>query len=220
MGIHARIEPGGYVSIDTAAWLEQRTGGPIDEATADLLHWAETHPAAGAEGWILASIPRSRGWILTARAWCTQQGWELVEPDLIVHTDTRLDAEIWILRASTPTADFGRIAIVGVDHDPPVVFAESCTDSGDWFLADTVDVFCPDGHGWTWRTGDELIDATGSFTTVAAVFGTGDDAPFTLAPPCTLHHDGQLPHSCTCDRAPWIRCPTCGRRCDVELPAC
>lgn len=47
MGIHARIEPGGYVTIDHTAWLDQRTGSPDPDLTRDLHAWAATHTDTG-----------------------------------------------------------------------------------------------------------------------------------------------------------------------------
>lgn len=67
MGTNARIEPGGYVTVDVNAWLEQRTGGPIDELTADLHRWADTHPDPDAGD---GPVPPARDWTATARTWC------------------------------------------------------------------------------------------------------------------------------------------------------
>ena len=108
--------------------------------------------------------------------------------------------------------------MIGIDHDPPTVYADTCTDPGDWFDADTVNIHCPTGHGWAWRTGRELVTADGSFTTLTAVFGPDPHAPFTPCPDCTAHQHDRRTTRCGCDRTPWIICPTCGRRCDVELP--
>ena len=55
-------------------------------------------------------------------------------------------------------------------------------------------------------------------TTLTVVFGANLDAPFTTCPTCTSHQLGQRAEPCGCDGAPWIVCPTCGGRCDVELP--
>jgi hypothetical protein len=221
MGTHARIEPGGYVTIDVGAWLEHRTGGPDDDLTSDLRAWAARHDDDGRPTAPGAPIhSRYRNWVDVTRSWATARGHEIPEPDLIGHAETRLDAEVWILRA-TITGRY-KVAAVGINHDPPTVHAESCTDPYDWFDADTVEIGCPAGHGWTWRTGRELIDGrTGSFTTLTAVFGADLDAPFTPCPRCTAHQHGAGREPCPCDGAPWIICPIpgCGRRCDVELPA-
>ena len=210
MSRHARIEPGGYVVIDVDAWLDQRTGGPVDELTTDLLRWAATHPKGSQRA------PTDRDWAATAREWMAGRGFEVADHDLIAHVETRLDATVWILRGSRP--GYGPVAVVGVNNEPPSVCADVCTDSWDWFDADSVDIACPGGHGWTWRTGRELLTADGSFTTLTAVFGPGLDAPFTPCPHCAAHAAGQGPEPCGCDGAPWIVCPACGRRCDVHLP--
>jgi hypothetical protein len=218
MGIHARIEPGGYVTIDTPAWLEQRTGGPDPDLTRDLHAWAATHTDTG-EPTAPDRLALVRNWPATARAWCTARGHETPEPDLIAHTETRLDADAWILRVTT---DGGyKVAVVGINHDAPTVYAEvPYMDPWEWFDADSVDLCCPCGHGWTWRTGRELVAADdGTFTTLTVVFGPNLDAPFSPCPNCTAHHLGQRATPCGCDGTPWIICPTCGHRCDVELPA-
>jgi hypothetical protein len=213
MSEHARIEPGGYVTVDVNAWLDQRTGGPIEELTADLHRWADTHPDADAGD---GPVPPVRDWTATARAWFQDSGFEPAEADLIAHVETRLDAEVWILRATSPR--HGPVAVVGINHAPPVVYADACTDSWYWFDADSVDITCPEGHGWTWSTGRELVTADGSFTTLTVVFGPDLDAPFTPCPHCHAYQTGQRSEPCGCGGAPWIICPICGRRCDVELP--
>jgi hypothetical protein len=217
MGRHARIEPGGYIAIDHAAWLEQRTGGPDPDLTGDLTAWATHHTDTG-EPVAPDHAPLARDWPTVARAWCTARGHETPEPDFLAHVGTRLDADVWVLRATT-TGRF-TIAVVGIDHDPPTVYAEvPHLDPWEWFDADSVDICCPGGHGWTWRTGRELVTGDeGAFTTLTVVFGPTLDSPFTPCPDCTAHRLGQRAAPCGCDGTPWIVCPTCGTRCDVELP--
>jgi hypothetical protein len=81
-----------------------------------------------------------------------------------------------------------------------------------------VQVFCPNGHGWWWRTGRELLTADLTFTTLTAVFGANLDAPFSRCRVCDAYDTGRRSHPCGCDATPWIVCPTCEQRCDVELP--
>ena len=57
-----------------------------------------------------------------------------------------------------------------------------------------------------------------SFTTLTVVFGPNLDAPFTPCPTCIASAAGQRSEPCGCDGAPWIVCPVCGHRCDVDLP--
>lgn len=217
MGTHARIEPGGHVSIDTTAWLEQRTGGPDPDLTADLHTWAATHTDTGQPSTArpdTLAVPRN--WPAVTRAWCTDRGHDTPEPDFLAHTDTRLDTDLWILRATVGRQY--RIAVIGLGWNIPVVHAETPhLDPWEWFDADSVDISCPSGHGWTWRTGRELITADGTFTTLTVVFGPDLDAPFTPCPHCTAHQKGLRRLPCGCD-GPWIICPACGSRCDVELP--
>ena len=153
----------------------------------------------------------------TARAWCAARGHATPEPDYLAHAEIRLDTGVWILRATI--ADRYTVAVVGINHDPPAVYAEvPHLDPWEWFDADSVDIICPNGHGWTWRTGREMVTADGDFTTLSVVFGANLDAPFSPCPTCTAHHLGQQATPCGCDGTPWIVCPTCGSRCDVELP--
>ncbi|WP_143447409.1 hypothetical protein [Kineosporia sp. R_H_3] len=135
------IHPGGYVTVDVLVWLDQRTGGPIDELTTALQNWASRPDAAP-------------DWLENAQTWMTTSGFEPTSPelavtDVIAHVETRLDAEVWILRGIH--RDWGPVAVVGINHDPATVYADACTDSGDWFDADSVDITCPGGHGWTWQ---------------------------------------------------------------------
>jgi hypothetical protein len=221
MGAHARIGPGDQVTIHTAAWLEQRTGGVIEELSTDLRTWAATHEdiidvSSDVISGPVRGGPAAGDWLLAARAWCRVRGYECPEPDFIVHVGTRLDVEtLWILRAVA--AHWQRIAIVGIDHDTPRVYADTCHDTGTWFDADSVDIHCPDGHGWTWRTGRELLTRDGDWTTLTMLFGPSLDAPFTGCGDCTAYRHGEREQPCPCDRTRWILCPTCGRRCDVEL---
>ena len=86
--------------------------------------------------------------------------------------------------------------MVGINHDEPIVYADTCTDSWDWYDADSIDISCPGGHGWTWRTGRELVTADGSFTTLTVVFGPDLDAPFTPCPHCAAHAARQRSEPC------------------------
>jgi hypothetical protein len=175
--------------------------------TADH-HWNDAHPDRSADpGPPGPGGDRSGGW---------DRGFQVADPDLIAHVETRLDAEVCILRATSP--QHGPVAVVGINHDRPVVYADTCTDSWYWFDADSVQIACPNGHGWTWRTGRELLTADGSFTTLTVVFGPNLDAPFTPCPTCITWAGGQRSEPCGCDGAPWIVCPVCGHRCDLDLP--
>jgi hypothetical protein len=212
MGTHARIEAG-WIAIDTQAWLHQRTGGPIPALTGALQAWA-AHARM--------TDPSLYHWADIVLRWLAAHGCtgpDLTDPDafqVISHLGGRLDAEVWVARATSP--EHGPIAVVLVDDDPPVVHADTVTDAAHWWDADIVDILCPNGHGWTWRTDRELLTADGSVTTVTVVFGTDLDAPFRPCPDCEAHRLGRRPTPCGCDHTPWIVCPTCGARCDVDLP--
>jgi hypothetical protein len=214
MGTHARIDAG-WIAIDARAWLDQRTGGPILDLTAALrAAWAARARFTN---------PQPPDWTDLVPRWLTDHRYPSPDPadpdglQVITHAGTRLDADLWIARATTP--NHGPIAVVLINDDPPGVYADTAGDLADWYDADTVDIVCPNGHGWTWRTGRELITADrGAFTTVTVVFGTDLDAPFRPCPHCQAHRLGGRPDPCGCDGTPWIICPTCGARCDVELP--
>jgi hypothetical protein len=212
MGTHARIE-NGYISIDTTAWLEQRTAGQVTELTDDLRSW----------GARTLTWDRSlRGWVDLVPLWRLARGYvspdpaDPGDPAILAHAGTRLDAEVWIARMLTPS--HGRVAVVRRDDDPPVVFTDT-SETADWYDADTVQISCPNGHGWWWRTGRELLTAEGSFTTLTMVWGANLDAPFSRCRVCNAYDTGRRSAPCGCDGTPWIICPTCDQRCDVELPA-
>ncbi len=216
MGNHAHIEPGGYITIDHTAWLERRTTGQRDDLTLDLHRWAANHPEPGAPSSHHDQQPHHGDWSATARRWCHERTYSLPEPDPIVHAQTRLDARLSIVRATTAGQE--SIAIVGINDDWPHVYTDHCADSWNWLDADSIEINCPQGHRWTWRTGRELLTADKSFTTLTLVFGTSLDAPFTSCPQCTVHRRHPRTKPCPCGGVPWILCPTCQARCDVDLP--
>jgi hypothetical protein len=112
-----------------------------------------------------------------------------------------------------------RIAVVRTGHHLPVVHAEiPHLDPGYWFDADSVDITCPHGHGWTWRTGRDLVTAHGDFTTLSEVFGPDPDAPFAACARCAPGPRSPRRILGDCHHVPRILCPTFGADCDVELP--
>jgi hypothetical protein len=213
VGTHVRIHPGGFITIDTSAWIARLTGDPDTNLTDDLRTWQETlsTPVAGT---IPIQDPATVAW-----AWCHARGRDIAWPGVIRHDATRLDARIWILRATA--ARHYPIAVIGLDAGAAshvTVYADTCRNTGAWIDADSVDIRCPAGHGWTWAGGRKLITAQGDVTNITRVFGTDFDAPFTTCPECERARSASRPHGCGCDATPWIICPICGRRCDVELP--
>lgn len=212
MGTHARIAVDRIV-IDAAAWLEQRTAGCVAELTLDLHSWAIRRRAGD---------PATRQWPALVLAWRETRGY--VGPDpadpadaaVIVHRATRLDADLWIARMRVP--GYAPVAVVQRPDGPPVVHTD-VAETATWYDADTVAIACPDGHGWTWHAGRELLDAAGHPVTLTRVFGPNLDAPFTPCPFCQAYQAGRRRDPCECDGVSWIVCPTCGRRCDVHLPS-
>lgn len=205
-----RLTPAGSPIIHTAAWLAHRTRGVHQALTEDLHRWGRRHrPSTRPD-----DVRTTPAWADLTRAWCTERRHTITPTGLIVHQRTRLDADVWILPATTP--DDRRIAVVGINHHPPTVYADGCPDPWAWRDADSLIITCPAGHTWTWRTGRELLTATGKATTLTAVFGPRLDAPFTPCTNCAARDDGRA--GCSCDRNTWIVCPTCGLVCTLTLP--
>lgn len=225
-----RVTPGGSPVIHTVAWLALRTRGVHEGLTQDLHTWARRHHPrtrpANLDG------PAETAWPDLATAWCQNSNHGLTASDLIRHSASRLDTAVWALPAAT--IDGRRIVIVGIDTHPPTVYADGCRDNWAWRDADSLVITCPAGHGWTWRTGRELLTTTGRATTLTTIFGTDLGAPFTTCPTCTGRitdrdddpsvdsrsdaRDGDVGGACGCDRDPWIVCPTCGQDCSLSLP--
>jgi hypothetical protein len=198
---NVRIEPGGCVLIDVNAWVSLRTAGIEPTLTAELHEWAGH---------------RAENWSEAAQGWSQDQGYDLREPDVITHGATRLDASAWVLLATA--GDGRRLAVVGIDHDPPTIYLDTTLDPWWWYDADSVVITCLARHSWTWRSGREVLTVEGRPATLTTVFGPSLDAPFTICPDCTAFHLGSRQVPCDCDRSPWILCPTCGQRCSVDLP--
>jgi len=221
MGKNARIGPGPTVTIDTTAWLKHRVGPLNDVLTGDLRSWATAlnddtgQPAtAPSRTSTFALGHRSYEWWNQTQTWRQKNGYIETIPRLIVHSDTRLDATVWIYRLLTGHGH--HIVVIGLNDQAPTVYTDTRVDTWTWLDADSIDILCPNHHHWTWKTGRELLTRTGMPTTVTLIFGPSLDAPFTLAPNCT-HDSNNGEPDCGCGTTPWILCPTCGQHCDVEL---
>jgi hypothetical protein len=214
---NVRIEPGGYLVIDVGAWVALRTGGIEPDLTADLHEWTRqsAQDAPGDRDGPDRPQP-NQDWTQAACAWCEDRGHQLRGPGVIVHAETRLDAHVSVLLASTP--DVLRLAVVGINHDPPTVHLDTAPDPWWWCDANSVVITCPGGHSWTWQSGREVLTGDGRPATLTTVFGPSLDAPFTICADCTAFHLGSRKTPCDCDRSPWIVCPTCAQRCRVHLP--
>lgn len=210
----------GLIRIDPAAWVRRRVRQAAPDLTEDLIAWAQTPRPTD----VNRRIPgmslcgqRPHDWRLLARAWCAVRGYRLAHPGLIKHRATRLHDPVWILRATTATGI--PVVVLGRNNEAqaPTVWYDAA-DVWDWLDADTVIITCSGGHQWMWRTGRELITATGRVTTLAVEWGPDLDAPFSECRRCAADRTGTAPDVCDCGGTPWIVCPRCGRRCGLDLP--
>jgi hypothetical protein len=206
MGEHVTIEHGHHVAIDAHGWVAQRVGDDLTELTASLHAW----------GRLQHLTYTSLDWITRAELWCRARGYDIAESGPMTHDHYRLSAPVTILLAVAD--DHGTIAIVSVDDAPPTVYRDITTDDGYWYQVDSLDIACGCGRRWNW-TGNELIDADGTATTVAAVFGDSPHTPFTPCPDCAAHDDHPTDPPCPTPGADPILCPHCGQRCDLDLAA-
>jgi hypothetical protein len=206
MSEHVTIEHGHHVAIDAHGWVAQRVGDDLTELTASLHDW----------GRLQHLTYTSLDWITRAELWCQARGYDIAESGPMTHDHYRLSAPVTILLAVAD--DHGTIAIVSVDDAPPTVYRDITTDDGYWYQVDSLDIACGCGRRWTW-TGNELIDADGTATTVAAVFGDSPHTPFTPCPDCAAHDDHPTDPPCPTPGADPILCPHCGQRCDLGLAA-
>lgn len=135
------------------------------------------------------------------------RGYDTAEGGPILHDHYLLSAPVTILLADA--ADNGPIAIVSLDDQPPAVYRDLTTDEAYWYQVDSLDIVCGCGRRWTW-TGTDLVDADGTTTTVAAVFGDTPYPPFTPCPDCAACDDGLSDTPCPTPWADPILCPHCG----------
>jgi hypothetical protein len=206
MGDHVTIEHGHHVTIDTHGWVAQRVGDDLTELTASLHDW----------GRLQHLTYTSLDWITRAELWCQARGYDIGESGPTLHDHYELSAPVTILLVAA--GEHGTIAIVSVDNQPPTVYRDITTDEGYWYQVDSLDITCGCGRRWHW-TGNELIAADGTATTVAAVFGDTPHTPFTPCPDCAAHDDNATGTPCPTPGADPILCPHCGQHCDLELAA-
>lgn len=139
---NVRIEPYGHLVIDAAVWVGLRAGGTEPTLTTDLHAWASQHGDDILDNRSDPAGSRSDlDWTDIATAWCQDRGHQLRDPGVITHAGTRLDAPVWVLLADT--ADGRRLAVVGINHDPPAVYLDTTGDPGWWYDANSVVIACP-----------------------------------------------------------------------------
>jgi hypothetical protein len=197
----------GYHTIDAAAWVRQRTHGPLAELTTDLSRFLQ-HPA-------FASPDRPADLTLRMQLWCTARGWT-INPDTTHYLhDTCLSEPVGVVLATDPgRADY---ALVQIGSDPPQVLRDLTTDADSWVQVTPVDIVCSAGHRWTWLDDTSLLDQHGNYIEFSALFGTAAGEPYSSCRDCTAYLEGDRDTPCLCDGRDVIYCPSCDRKCRLQL---
>ena len=203
-----RIEPG-YHIIDTQAWVRQRTSAPVAELTAALNEFTN-HPVFDDLHIHLDTSARMQ-------LWCAARGWSISEETTHHHTHDVLSEPVTIVLATDP--DRSAYALVQIGHDDPDVYLDLTTDDDYWLQVEPVDIVCPAGHRWTWLDHATLLDDTGTYLDFTDVFGRTPGAPYAECRDCLAYDEGERDEPCPCDGRQTIYCPTCEKRCRLELAA-
>jgi hypothetical protein len=203
-----RIEPG-YHIIDTAAWVRQRTSAPVADLTTALTEFTD-HP-------VFDDLHIHLDTSAPMQLWAAARGWSTSAETTYHHTHDVLSEPVTIVLATSP--DRCAYALVQIGHDDPDVYRDLTTDDDYWLQVEPVDIVCPDGHRWTWLDHTTLLDDTGTYLTFTDVFGRTPGAPYAECRDCLAYDDGQRDEPCPCDGRHTIYCPTCGKRCRLELTA-
>jgi hypothetical protein len=201
MGKGAQIQDG-YIEVNTNAWLESRTGGELKELTDLYLEFDDAvHQQTGLSLDIVALFIVAR----SGADWRDDEFATIYTPD--GGGTVNLSDDISVCRYVDP--QHGPIAFVTLVNNcregQPAAYADSGHDSTEWFSYHDVDIFCPDGHGWTYQA-SRLIDDEGTGHAVTDVFPTGD----------IVTEDDDMDSDTFGESQ--IICPTCGQHCDVEIP--
>src|SRR6266487_2358223 len=120
MAEHVSIEHG-YVRIDAAGWVAQRTAAQHADLTDLLREWGRLEPLSAWVGW---------DWTTRAELWCQARGYPIAEGFPLTHDHPWLSADVSVLLATVPLA--GAVAIVSINGHAPHVYADVTTDEGYW----------------------------------------------------------------------------------------
>lgn len=192
----------GYIEIDTDKWLEERTGGPLDEVT-DLYREFDEF-VSRQTSLRLDTVPM----FITAR--CGSE-WRDAEFAVIQTPDgggtVNLSDDMLIHRYIDPI--HGPVAFVTTDWQfragYTTAYADSGHDSTEWFSYHDANIYCPAGHGWRFH-GEDLTDDTGTYQTTRDVFPGGEIVTWDDGLDSETYGEYR------------IICPTCGAKCDVSMP--
>jgi hypothetical protein len=202
------IEHGCYL-IDTTAWTEQRVGRLDEDLTTSLRTFVNLD---------VFDEYRS-GMDISARMqlWCAARDWVIAEGAPIYHDHGCLTCPVNVVLASGPQPDGGTYALVQQEGDRPAVYQDITSDEGYWNQVRAVDIVCPEGHRWAWLDDTSLLDEHGHETTIAALFGSGRQAPFAPCRDCAQCDDAATDIMCDCGDSAVIYCPACHSRCRLTL---
>lgn len=201
-----RIEHG-YHLIETSAWVRQRTSEPLPELTDALREFAD-HP-------VFAQYHPRMDTSARMQLWAVARGWTSSEETSYYHDHDSLTEPVSIVLAADP--DRRAYALVQVGSQAPEVLGDLTTDDAYWVQVVPVDIVCPGGHRWTWLDHTSLLDNTGTHLPFSDLFGRDPGAPYAECRDCLADDSGERDELCPCEGRWTIYCPTCDRRCRLEL---
>jgi hypothetical protein len=197
-----------YYLIDTTAWLDQRTGTPPSEHSAQLQAFVRCDAFDQYRPSMDIAAPM--------RLWCAARGYAVGDDTVIQHDDECLTTPVTIMLAAATGMARQALALVSIDGGSPEVFADITTDVGYWFNPTTIQISRPGGHTWRWDGGRNLHAADGAAAHESELFGRNASV-ISRCRDCAAFHAGATEQKCLCSGFA-IYCPTCGARCQVALP--
>lgn len=205
MGKHAHVVFD-YIEVNTAAWVQERTGGPLDDLTRQHdTYVSDLKDRARAVAFAFSGVDTLHRFICTraGEAWALNDAATL-EPDT-GQGIVSLSESVLIYRYPDP--DHGPVAFVievdGAGIGSIRAYADTVKDTATWCTVE-VQIGCPNGHGWSYRSG-ELIDTDGSVRNPGDIFPAGQ----------IIIRDNDRRSATRGQYA--IVCPQCSAPCDVEL---
>lgn len=195
-----------YYLIDTSAWLAWRIGDHHGPRSTQLQDFIGSNEFDGHQP--------ATGTAARMRLWCSAHGLQVGDGGTIEHDNAYLTDTVTIVLAADPS---GRaLALVAVHGRRTQIYTDITTDAGYWRDACTIQITCPNYHGWTWDGGRELHTTDGTQARVRDLFGAHDTV-ISRCRDCSAFDDGHTAAPCRCPGHA-IYCPKCGQRCNVTLP--